>query len=1043
MRQAIRVILPNFHFAAKIMTRWLTILLLLCLASPSFAQRKVKKKAAGPRAQRAVAEPENAADADDAEDEEEIPLVVPVFDPGSHTRLIRALGFSRDQSRLITVGEDASIQFWSTATGERLDILRLPSYGHEQGYNAKLWEAAAISADGNLVAVGGHPKRELSVDGGASRAKLLLVDVANRTVRPVNAMKGGVAALAFAPDQRLAAAMNVARNESGIMIFPAAFAGAEKGRRSKDAVVLPVKELRGQVEFLQFSPDGKSLCAAAPHELMIWDLSGPEPKQTARVETRGSTSTVAWTPDGKRILRCWVAFLSEPHGLEIRRADGEQVLEQPFRDELPFSRRSGIRSIVFADPQTALLTSDDGALPREDGSTVIRFDLKTNTGRRLRSINDVARFHVHGAVSPDRKLAAVTTSMGLDAVVYRVRDGQEVARCGAASPVPTLVGWSNSVESPAISWAEESKPGRFNTEATDLQFAFDLAEMQPVGDMNPADFGVAQLALGEWKLNRINANGLALLRGDQQAATVQGGNAVLAATLIPRGDEPPWFAWAAVRMQRGQAFIQLTKGNGDSGGGLGPTTLFTRDLVASPDGRLLLVSTGTHRLCVYAVEGSRYPLLSVARVNGEWVAWSGNGYYAASPGGEKMFGWSQSHGPSQFATFHPAEKFARHFRRPELLARAVQLGSMEAALQQGETRSPVIDEILPPQCELKLLKRTSGHIQVQASATSNAKDKPIVAMRLLLDGRPLGGGAGQRAVAAGETAAATWELDVPPGTHELKLLARNEDNSAVSNPLSVTIPKSAGQQPVLHRLCVGINEYQLPAYNLGAAAKDAKDVFAALEQYCVGPENRFGSVAGTLLTNKQATRAGVLKAIGEIRKAAKPGDLVVLLFAGHGIKQQEEFYLMTHEADPSTSLKGKSLSGDDLRQALSEMECPVLLIMDACHSARGVKAFRPATDDLTRSLTDDSAGVTVLAAAMAHEVASATQENGHFTAAFLKALQLGKGVPFDPHEHVLYTHHIYSVVFSEVRKATNGKQNPFLNMPWTVPPIAVRDVPAN
>ena len=83
----------------------------------------------------------------------------------------------------------------------------------------------------------------------------------------------------------------------------------------------------------------------------------------------------------------------------------------------------------------------------------------------------------------------------------------------------------------------------------------------------------------------------------------------------------------------------------------------------------------------------------------------------------------------------------------------------------------------------------------------------------------------------------------------------------------------------------------------------------------------------------------------------------------------------------------------------------------------------------------------VLAAAMAHEVASATAENGHFTAAFLKALKLDPGVPFDTNEHLLYTHHIYSVVFSEVRKATNGKQNPFLNMPWTVPPIALRDVP--
>jgi hypothetical protein len=312
---------------------------------------------------------------------------------------------------------------------------------------------------------------------------------------------------------------------------------------------------------------------------------------------------------------------------------------------------------------------------------------------------------------------------------------------------------------------------------------------------------------------------------------------------------------------------------------------------------------------------------------------------------------------------------------------------------------------------------------------------------LLLDGRPLRNGIGQKEIAKGEKAEATWELDFPAGSHELKLLVRGEDSSAVSDPLTLQGPKSESQKPILHRLCVGLDEYALSALNLTSAAKDARDVYAALERNCVGTANRFGAARGALLTDQQATRQAVLKAIADIRKAAKPGDLVVFFFAGHGLKQKDEYYLLTHEADPSQSLQGKSPSGTELHQFLAEIECPVLLVLDACHSASSVKSFRPATDDLTRSLTDDSAGVTVLAAAMSHEVASATVENGYFTAAFLKSLELGAGVPFDPYEHVLYTHHVYSVVFSEVRKATGGKQNPFLNMPWTVPPLVLRGVP--
>ena len=428
-------------------------------------------------------------------------------------------------------------------------------------------------------------------------------------------------------------------------------------------------------------------------------------------------------------------------------------------------------------------------------------------------------------------------------------------------------------------------------------------------------------------------------------------------------------------------------------------------------------------------------------MNGEWICWSPEGYFTASPGGEKYIGWSESKGANEFPVFHSAEKFAKEFRRPDILKLALEKGSIQEALDELKAETRSVEDILPAHCELHLLKQSEGHLQVRATASAGAEGMPVVAMRLLLNGRPLPGGKGQMSVAAGAKAEAIWELDIPAGRHELKVLARTTVNSAVSDPLLVNTPKSAGIQPILYRLCIGVDQYAQPALNLQSAVKDATDVHSALEQYCVGTDNRFGASRGALLTNERATRQNVLKEITEIRKLAKPGDLVVFLFAGHGVKQKDEFYLLTHEADPSQSLRGKSLSGADLRETLSDVECPVLLVLDACHSASSVKAFRPATDELTRSLTAVSAGVTVLAAAMSHEVASATRENGFFTSAFLKALKLEEGIPYDPNEHVLYMHHVYSVIFSEVRKATHGKQNPFLSMPWTVPPLAIRDVP--
>lgn len=1016
------------------MTRCLALLLLVCTTQPLLAQGKAKKKAAA--ANPAAAVP------DDAPVDENIPRVVPVFDPGSHTRMIRALGFNRDQSRLITVGEDSSIQIWSTSTGERLDILRLPAYGHEQSYVTREWSVAAISADGNWVALGGGADPVDDSMRTGRLARLLIVDVARRKLRVIDDLRGQVTALTFGNDNRLAVALNARRKVYEILMYPAPIPGlAEYGQRSQ-ALITTLQDVNRQIELMQFSPDGRRFYASAPLEFYLFDVGADGLKLTRKVEPEGSHTALAWTPNSQHVVRCRTAFLNQPKGLELWSAAGKLEWDLVYTDETsPFQRDTHVRSIAFLDQETMLLSANDGTDPKSFGATTIRFNLTTKTGMRLRSTPEAARYHVFGTLSPKKDLAAIAVSTGLDVVVYRVADGSEVARCGAASPVPTLVGWSAAGEPASIAWSETGKLGKVNTEVSDLQFAFDLAELQPVGNFDPANFEVSRRKLRDWTLRLATANSVELVRGDERHGTGQGGTNMSAGALIPRGAESPWFVWSANLSQKSTCHVTIAKTDGTVAARLKPASIFVRDLVPSPDGRYLLVSTGMHRLAIYAVDGGGFPLLSFARVNGEWVAWASEGYFTASPGGEKLFGWSESHGPEAFATFHPAEKFAKYFRRPDLLKRAIELGSMSAALQQAETRSPVIEDILPPKSELELVAVKGNRAEVRGKATPSAKDKPIISLRLLLDGRPLAGGVGQKSLQTGEKSEATWEIDIPAGSHELKLLARNADSSAVSAPLMVTGPKSESSQPVLHRLCVGINEYQISAFNLSSAAKDATDVFAALEQHCVGPQNRFGSVKGTVLTNQQATRAGVLKAIGDIRKAAKPGDLVVFLFAGHGIKQQEEFYLMTHEADPSDSLAGKSLSGADLRQALADMECPVLLIMDACHSASGVKAFRPATDDLTRSLTDDTAGVTVMAAAMAHEVATATQENGHFTAAFLKALQLGQGVPFDPYEHVLYTHHIYSVVFSEVRKATNGKQNPFLNMPWTVPPLAIRDVP--
>ena len=119
--------------------------------------------------------------------------------------------------------------------------------------------------------------------------------------------------------------------------------------------------------------------------------------------------------------------------------------------------------------------------------------------------------------------------------------------------------------------------------------------------------------------------------------------------------------------------------------------------------------------------------------------------------------------------------------------------------------------------KLSLIEQRGTTVKVKVSAASGTKEKPILAMRVLLDGRPLPEGKGVWVADAAKPAEAVFEFEIPAGMHELKLLARSDDGSAVSDPLIVRGPKSLGSQPTIHRLCVGVNEYDDAGLKLTAS----------------------------------------------------------------------------------------------------------------------------------------------------------------------------------------------------------------------------------
>src|SRR5262245_37205381 len=103
----------------------------------------------------------------------------------------------------------------------------------------------------------------------------------------------------------------------------------------------------------------------------------------------------------------------------------------------------------------------------------------------------------------------------------------------------------------------------------------------------------------------------------------------------------------------------------------------------SPDGRLLLSGCDDQTVRVWD-PGRAEPLLSLFVAGDDWVAWTPEGYYAASPGGERLMGWHVNNGPDAMATFYPAAQFRKSLYRPDVIKLLLRTGGVERALEVAD-----------------------------------------------------------------------------------------------------------------------------------------------------------------------------------------------------------------------------------------------------------------------------------------------------------------------------------------------------------------------
>jgi len=931
------------------------------------------------------------------------------LDFGEHAFSLNRLMFA-DSKSLITVSSDHTIRITDAVTGENRKILYPPGFG--------ALKETALSADGKTLAVSTQyaeigktiPVVYLMTipDGGIVRV------FKNLSLPFVPFAADGKSLVFYNDKDRKFQIFNLDKDEPGLEVL------------NPGAAVNPLFPHRdGSPLLASLSPDGRRL--AVPEKDDLFGVYDVQTGKRTNLQIKGRK--FAWSPDGKTLA----ALNLGPSTLSLHEPDGK------LRKSMGFPGRS-CNSITFAanSKTLACLWSNQGTLGTLSLSSygLSLVDVSTLQETMLVSGKDkTIRQVMFGILSPDGQLAAANTAIQKDGVqystcvfVWQTSDYKMVKRFDLKSAINfDRASWS--ADGKSVTWKSQAGVSERSFHLGDWLLRPGLQEKDIQGGPIVPNFSVrkdiysAPLVQGELSV-----------RYDQKSrgSKISNGKIVLGEF---KGFALKFFGtdWLIARNGNDFNLVEVKTGklvrtwNTQRGAWI--------SLAFSPDGRYLLTRDADRALRVWSLKQDD-PLLSLVYLKDDWIAWTEEGYYAATPGGERIMGWTVDNGIDKSPSFFPAERFRKKLFRPDIIKLVLEKGSVKEAIKTAnaaagieKTRDVKIDDLRPPRAVLALLQQDKAVVKLIVAAEASSTDQPVTALRLLVDGRPLADGSANEKFEGGKKQAnAEWSIALPPGKHLLTVLVRCPDASSKSNSVEVIVADPS-KQSTLHVLAIGVNEYQDSSLKLEFAAKDAEEIAAGFQKSSRG--DLFQDVRSKVLTNAAAGKVAILKQIAELRKKARPSDLAVVFFAGHGVKEKDKFYLLPVDAK-TDNLAGTAISGEELRKALGEFPCQVLLMLDACHSSAGIKNFRPAVDDITRNLTDDDCGVAVLCAAMAHEKALDKEGNGLFTRAVVQALNRAEGVPFNRYNRLMYVDHLHTFVRDEVSQLSGDRQHPFLSLPWVV-----------
>jgi WD40 repeat protein len=405
------------------------------------------------------------------------------------------------------------------------------------------------------------------------------------------------------------------------------------------------------------------------------------------------------------------------------------------------------------------------------------------------------------------------------------------------------------------------------------------------------------------------------------------------------------------------------------------------------DSRYAVAALGDGTIRWYTAGDLREVLaLFVHRDGKRWVAWTPEGFYDASPGGDALIGYHLNQGPDHEGEFIKVDQVSNLFYRPDLIAQRLKPDGAEA-VQAARERIGDIKAVLagglPPDLELlsPAESDTDGDFVLRVRVKPRGGGVGRVVYRIdgaEILGRPVG-----IAVPGGELAQA---LPLAPGRRQVSATVFNGRNQLESRSVSAWVNVRRSEEPAnLFVVAAGVTNYRDHSLTEGVkfAAADAQAVAASLKE---GGAGLFPEVTVYALPDSQATRDNIAKTVGLAVAKMRPSDVFVLYLAGHGHADQGQYYFIPWEARYTSldALLQQSLDQESLRKLLEQVPArKTLLLLDTCGSGAYVSG-RGLGDKAAFARLAKITGRAIMAASATDQMAlEGYQHHGVFTYALL------------------------------------------------------------